>query len=74
MSVRGVGLNLVNYLGWLAAVFVAIFVLRSRFFANSHFPPPLLFLVASLIASGITVAQAMRNRRQIGPAFGCTVP
>ena len=63
MSVRQVAVKMLIYLAWLAGVFAVLFVARSRFYPNPHFPPPMLFLIASAVAGGITVAQALRKRR-----------
>ena len=62
MTARRVGLNLLIYLGWLGAVFAVLFALRSRFFPNPSFPPQLLFLIASVVASG--------SNRSIRPDYG----
>ncbi len=63
MNVRRVGVYLLTYLLWLGAIFAVLFVLHGRLFPKLNFGPPALFLVATSLATGITVAQALRKRR-----------
>ena len=63
MAVKRFAMQLAIYLLWFGAVFAVLFVARGRLIPSAASSVPALLLIASAMASGITIAQAIRKRR-----------
>ncbi len=65
MQFKKLSAYMIYYACWLGVLFAMLTVLRNRFFADPHFPPPMLLMIASSLAFGIAMFQTIIRPKRL---------